>query len=224
MPYSVAPKDGAAEQGVVNVSVSVVPLHLDAPGPTAVIDGKTFVLAGRSLKGAEVFAAGRPIQVKPDGTFAQVMNVSSVGATQIEVRARLAHMAPRISRIDVRRVDSLDTAAREFAAKSPLGFADVAPSPAAVAGKPVLLGGEVVDVRRQNHQTVMLLDVATAFGCKSQGAGSPACHVRLVQGADNDAKPGDTLRAYGRVTRAFAVEGRPDVPEVWVDFTLKGLR
>jgi hypothetical protein len=224
VPYSVTPKEGTPEQGMVNVSVSVVPLHLDAPGPTAVIDGKTFVLAGRSLKGAEVLAAGRPIQVKPDGTFAQVMNVSSVGATQIEVRARLAHMAPRISRIDVRRVESLETAAREFASKSPLGFADIAKSPAAAAGKPVLVGGEVVDVRRQNHQTVMLLDVAASFGCKPQGAGSPACHVRLVQGADNDAKQGTELRAFGRVTRAFSVAGRPDVPEIWVDFTLKGLR
>jgi hypothetical protein len=223
VPYSVKPKDGVAEQGMVNVSVSVVPLHLDAPGPSAVIDGKTFVLAGRSLKGAEVSAAGRPIQVKPDGTFAQVMNVSSVGATQIEVRARLANMAPRITRIDVRRVDDLAVAAREFAAQSPLGWADVAPNPAAVAGKPVLLGGEVVDVRRQNHQTVMLLDVGSAFGCKAT-AGSSPCHVRLVQGADNDVKQGAEMRAFGHVTRAFSVAGRPDIPEVWVDFTLKGLR
>jgi hypothetical protein len=224
VPYSVTPKDGAPEQGMVNVSVSVVPLHLDAPGPTAVTDGKTFVLAGRSLKGAEVLAAGRPIQVKPDGTFAQVMNVSSVGATQIEVRARMANMAPRITRIDVRRVDSLETAAREFAAKAPLGWADVAPSPAAVAGKPVLLGGEVAEVRRQSHQTVMLLDVAPSFGCKAQGAGPDACRVRLVQGADNPAKQGDTIRVYGHVARAYAVPGRADIPEVWVDFTLKGLR
>lgn len=224
VPYSVTPKEGAPEQGIVNVSVSVVPLHLDAPGPTAVIDGKTFVLAGRSLKGAEVQAAGRPIQVKADGTFAQVMNVSSVGATQIEVRARMANMAPRLTRIDVRRVESLETAAREFTAKSPLGYADIASNPAAAAGKLVLLGGEVVDARRQNHQTVMLLDVAAAFGCRPRGSGSEACHVRLVLGSESDAKPGDTLRAYGRVVRAYGVAGRRDIPEVGVDFTLKGLR
>lgn len=224
VPYSVRPKDGASEQGIVNVSVSVVPLHLDAPGPTVVIDGKTFVLAGRSLKGAEVQAAGRPIQVKADGTFAQVMNVSSVGATQMEVRARMANMAPRLTRIDVRRVESLEAAARELTAKSPLGYADIAANPEAAAGKLVLLGGEVVDARRQNHQTVMLLDVAAAFGCTSRASGPQACHVRLVLGSDNDAKPGDTLRAYGRVVRAYGVAGRRDLPEVGVDFTLKGLR
>src|SRR6185369_6031397 len=116
LPYVIAPESGPPEQGAVNVSIGIVPLHLDAPiaigalasgaapPPHVVIEGQSFVLAGWTMKGAEVVAAGRSITVHPDGTFAQVMNVSSVGATQIEVRARMPGMAPRLSQIKVRRV------------------------------------------------------------------------------------------------------------------------
>src|SRR5262249_45734093 len=127
IPFVVTPESGPPEQGVVNVSVGIVPLHLDtpvaiaappggvAPAPHIVIDGASFVLSGWTMKGAEVLAAGRPITVRPDGTFDQVMNVSSPGATQIEVRAKMPGMAPRLSLLKVRRVESLDKAAREFA-------------------------------------------------------------------------------------------------------------
>ena len=64
----------------------------------------------------------------------------------------------------------------------------------------------------------MLLEVASSSGCPS----GSACTVRLVQGADNPAKRGDALRVLGHVARAFSVPGRPDIPEIEVDFTLKG--
>jgi hypothetical protein len=160
------------------------------------------------------------------------MNVSSVGATQIEVRAKLAGAAPRLTRIGVRRVDSLEVAAREFAAQTPapLGYAAVVADIGASATKPVVLSGEVIEVRRQAHQTIVLLGVSSKSGCvpgkdDKGDKGASACHVRLVQGADNPVQRGDLITAYGRVLRAFPVgTGRPDIPEVQVDFTLKGLR
>ena len=85
-------------------------------------------------------------------------------------------------------------------------------------GKPVVLTGEVSDASKQKYQTVMLLEVSAASGC---GAGG-ACTVRLVQGGDSPAKRGDALRVYGHVARAFSVPGHPDIPEIEVDFTLKG--
>jgi hypothetical protein len=225
IPYVVTPAEGPPESGVVSVSVGIVPLRIDAPGARVTIDSASFVLAGHTMKGAEVLAAGRPITVKPDGSFAQVMNVSSVGATQIEVRAKVAGMAPRLSLIKVRRVDSLDAVARDFAADKPLSYAALASDIAGSVGKPVVLGGEVIETRRQGYQTILLLDVAPSFGCAS--AGGKTCAVRLVHGAENSAKKGDVLRAYGRVTRAFtAAGGKPqsEVPEVEVEFTMKGLK
>jgi hypothetical protein len=227
IPYVVTPESGPPEQGVVNVAVGIVPLHLDAPvaiastslAPHVITDGPSFLLAGWTMKGAEVFAAGRPIPVLPDGSFAQVMNVSSPGATQIEVRARMPGMAPRLTQIKVRRVDSLEKVARELAStEPPIPFAQLAADIPAAAGKAVALAGEVSETKKQGHETVMLLEVSAASGCPTGNA----CTVRLVQGGDNPAKRGDSLRVYGHVARAFSVPGRADIPEIEVDFTLKG--
>jgi hypothetical protein len=217
IPYVVTPKDGEPERGSVSVMVGIVPLHLDAPGSSVVIDVPSFVLAGRTLKGAELFAAGKPVPVKADGSFAHVMNVSSIGATQIEVRAKLAGMAPRLTRIKVRRVDNLDTAAREFAAESPITYAALGADIARQAGRPIMLGGQVIDVKRENHKTNMVLDVGPSVGCKG-------CVAHLVQGANNPVQTGEQITAYGRVRRAVRAAGGADVPEIEVDFTVKGLR
>lgn len=217
IPYVVTSKDGEPERGSVNVMVSIVPLEIDAPGSSVVIDSPSFVLAGRTVKGAELFAAGKPIPVKPDGSFAHVMNVSSIGATQIEVRAKLAGMAPRLTRIKVRRVDDLERAAREFASESPIQFASLGSDVARHAGKPIVIGGQVIEAKRDNHRTTMLLDVGPSAGCKD-------CSVQLVQGANNSAQPGDKITAYGRVLRAVRLPSGADVPEIEVDFTVKGLR
>jgi len=211
----------------VNVSVGIVWLRLDAPvapassTPHVIIDGPSFVLAGQTMKGAEVLAAGRPIAVHADGTFAQVMNVSSVGATQIEVRAKMPGMAPRITQIKVRRVESLEKAAHEIVSAEPIvPFGQLASNIPAAVGKPVALTGEVSDTKTLGYQTVLLLEVSAASGCT---AGSGSCTVRLVQGADNAAKHGDTIRVFGHVTGAFSWAGR-QIPEIEVDFTLKGSR
>lgn len=225
IPYVVTPESGPPEQGVVNVSVGIVPLHLDAPvaiaspTPHVITESPSFVLAGWTMKGAEVLAAGRPIAVHADGTFAQVMNVSSVGATQIEVRARMPGMAPRLAQIKVRRVESLEKTARELSStEPPLPFAQLAADIPGAAGKAVALAGEVSETKKQGYETVMLVEVSAASGCPAGGS----CTVRLVQGGDNPAKRGDVLRVYGHVARAFSVPGRPDIPEIEVDFTLKG--
>jgi hypothetical protein len=225
IPYAVT-LPGGTEQGTMSVAVGILPLHIDAPGPHAVIDGKNFVLAGRTSKGAEVIAAGRPIPVRPDGTFAQVMNVSSVGATQIEVRTKMTGKAPRLTRIGVHRVDSLETAATEFARLSPVAYGALVTSIGDATGKPTVLSGEVVEARLQNYQTILLLDVAKSSGCVQKPGSKEVepCHVRLVHGADSGAKRGDLLTAYGRVLRPFPVKGRPDIPEIQVDFILKGIR
>lgn len=218
VPYVVRPPDGEEERGTVSVSVSILPLVIDAPGRRVVVADKTFVLAGRTLPKAEVLVAGKEIPVKPDGSFAQVMNVSSVGATQIEVRAKMPERAPRLYRIDVNRVDNLASAAAQFSKHDPLNFAALDANVEAAVGKRVVLSGEVVEARRQNHQTIMLLSVPPTAGCTKKASD---CTVRLVHGVENPAQKGDAITAYGRVAGEFAVEGRPPIPEIDVEFTLE---
>ncbi|WP_437314216.1 zinc-ribbon domain-containing protein [Sorangium sp. So ce385] len=231
VPYTVAPPDGPREQGVVSVAVGIVPLGIEAPGPSVVIDKESFVLAGRTARGAQLFAGAHPITVRPDGTFAHVMNVSSVGATQFEVRAKMQGMAPRIAKIAVRRVDRLETAAKEFAGRNPIGYVELAAGGKDVIGKPIALTGEVLEARRQGYSTLILLSMPRTSGCKAgvtgagAGARSPdACKVRLVHGADNPAQRGDVLTAYGSVAPPFVAPGGAEIPEVWVEFTVKGAR
>ncbi|MGK3991777.1 zinc-ribbon domain-containing protein [Sorangium sp. So ce1024] len=229
VPYTVTPPDGPREQGMVSVAVGIVPLSIEAPGPSVVIDKESFVLAGRTARGAQLFAGTHPIAVRPDGTFAHMMNVSSVGATQFEVRAKMQGMAPRIAKIAVRRVDRIDAAAKEFAARSPLGYAALAAGGADLVGKPIALSGEVLETRRQGYSTLLLLSVSPASGCKEGGAGAAprapgACKVRLVHGAENPAQRGDVLTAYGTVAPPFTAPDGAVIPEVSVEFTVKGAR
>ncbi|MDI1450271.1 zinc ribbon domain-containing protein [Polyangium sp. 6x1] len=221
VPYVVKTEGGTREEGAVDVAVGIVPLHIDAPGPRVIVDGETFVLAGRTMKGAEVLAAGKPIQVAADGSFAQRMSVSSVGSTNIEVRAKAPGMAPRLVPIAVRRVEKLAAAAQEFMADKPLGFAAFAAAQASDVGKPAVVSGEIVEARTQNHQTIFLLDVAAKEGCpKGQGP----CRVRLVHGFPNPSKAGDVITAYGQLGKPFSAPGTSVVPEIQVAFTMPGER
>lgn len=219
--YSIRPPGAEVDHGEVAISVGIVPLTLFAPGPSIVIDEPTFVLAGRTQRGAEITAAGKPIPLKPDGTFAQVMNVSSVGATQIEVRATLPEKAPRLMKVDVRRVDTLKAAEQEFERRADrVPYSSLAADIDGNVGKSVAIVGEVAEARRENHQTIALVDVSRASGCASPGAS--ACQVRLVAGFDRDLRSGVTVRAYGRVARAFTIPSRSAIPEVDVEFIVEG--
>jgi hypothetical protein len=184
----------------------VVPLRIDAPGPNIVTDRTTFVLAGHTAAGAELTVAGHPIAVKPDGSFAHVMSVSSTGATQIEVRASQTGKAPRIGTVAVERVATLEEASRRFRERKPVGHADIAADPGAAKGKPIIVSGEIMEVRRASYQTLAIVNVDD--GCKA------SCLVRVVIGADAELKPGTRATFYGQVAGAFAPPSGNPLPEI----------
>lgn len=217
--FVVTPPDGEQEKGAVAVTIPILPLTLEAPGRAVVTDKSTFVLAGRTLPGAEIVVAGRSIGVAKDGTFMQTMNVSSVGTTQVEVRSRMAGRAPRLTRFGVKRVTSLEVAAEEFLKEGTLGYPDVAENPgsASLTGKNVAVAGAVVDSRVQGSTTIMVLDVAPP-ACK--GKGEKKCLVRLVQGRpDLGVASGAKLRAFGTLLGAVSHEGTT-LPDIDVSFSI----
>ncbi len=166
---------------------------IDAPGPTIVTDQSTFVLAGKTLPGAEIAAAGRALDVAADGSFARTMNVSSVGATQIEVRAKIfrARRLRTRRKINIERVASFDAAETEFNAKKPLGYADLAKDVEAAKGKLVAFDGDVVDVRTEPYSTLVMIDAKT--GCDA----GKKCPVRLEIGSVLSLKPDQHMRVFG---------------------------
>ncbi|MBL8739918.1 MAG: hypothetical protein JNK04_02455, partial [Myxococcales bacterium] len=203
--YVVKPPDGVEEKGVVAVSIPVLPLVIDAPGKAIVTEKATFLLSGHTSPGAEIVVAGRSLGITKDGAFSQTMNVSSVGATEIEVRAKTQGRAPRLVHVAVERVTSLESAVEGFQKRGPLDFAAVSKSIDAAVGKPVALSGEVLEVRSQAGVNTIVLR-AESPSCAPSG---PACVARLLQGRtdlgiDRSAK----IRAFGFVVGPVQYEGK----------------
>jgi hypothetical protein len=216
IPYTVTPPGAEPQTGEVTLQMGIVPLTVDAPGESIVVESATFMLAGQTQKGGSVEVAGRPITVDPSGRFAQLMNVSSVGKTTIIVRAKALDHAPRLFPIRVRRVTSLREEARTFANQATRAYAGIASDMMSKRGWAVALEGDVVQARTQNHTSVILVDVAR--GC-TQGP----CLMRVLHGATLAFQPGNRITVYGHLVGA--VEGPRSgskIPEVRAEFVLGG--
>lgn len=212
VPYGVTRPGKDPERGELALRIGIVPLSVEAPGPSIVIEAPNFMLAGRTQTAGSVSVGGRPITVDPSGRFAQLMNVSSVGETTIVVRASAPDHAPRLFPIRVRRVASLATEAERFAARATRSYAAIASDIEGKRGWAVALNGEVVEARSEGHTSVILLDVES--GCARR-----PCLARVVYGTKSSARSGDHLGVYGHVTRA--VDGPrtgAKIPELSADF------
>jgi len=212
IPYEAVPKGGKAESGSVTARVGVIPLRVDAPSSRAVSTKDHVFVAGRTSKGGAVTLNGKPTTIAANGSFAESIELKP-GENAVEVRATAAQVAPRTVHLTLRRVNGLDAEAQAVEAASPLGYDAFAADPAANAGKAVIVEGDVVEARLQNHQAVAVVN-------DRRGCSRPTCILRLVGGEDLDLHAGDAIRGYGRVTRAVSADGGKLVPEVEADFAV----
>lgn len=216
IPYVVTPQNGTPTRGDVSVRIGVTPLAVQAPGPSIVIETATFVLAGRTSKDATVTVEGRPITVDASGAFAQMMSVSSLGETNITVRADSKDQAPRLVPVRVRRVQTLAAEATRLKATATTSYAAISRDPDSQRGISVALDGSVVEARSDAFTTVILVDVKS--GCQSA-----PCLARVSVGEKVTLKAGSSLSAYGTILGA--VEGPHQgtrIPAIAADFVLKG--
>ena len=220
IPYAVTPKSAPAETGKLTVRVGIAPLRLDAPGLHAVVEGATFRLAGRTVRGGSVTVNGAPLHTEPDGTFAQPFDAASDGDLTLEVRAS---GSPRSLRGRARRTSSSSPASTAHGRgqgerKAPEATYD------AIAGD-IPRGRWKGDHRRGRRRRSAhdrgrkrsQIVVTSARGCSRL----LRAFVRVTYAGETRFKHGDVLRAYGRVTRAFAY-GSSTVPEVEADFVQLG--
>jgi hypothetical protein len=214
IPYAITPRTGDAQVGKLTVRVGIAPLHLDAPGMHAVVEGATFRLTGRTLRGGSATANGAPIHAEPDGTFAQPFDITAVGDLPVEVRSSAPQLAPRIAHFVVKRVDHLADEAKAREASPELTFDAMGADLKAAIGKATIVEGDVVETRTTPAITVAVID-------DTRGCGHAPCLVRVTYGGDTRFKHGDTLRAYGRVTRSVPYASST-VPEVEADFVQLG--
>jgi hypothetical protein len=213
--YVVTPPGSQPQQGEITFRIGIVPLIVEAPGTSIVVDQPTFVLAGRTLRGGMISVADRPITVDSSGRFAQPMTVSAVGETSIVLKASAPNHAPRMVSIRVRRVADLAEEAKLFKARATTSYEALGTDLQSKRGWAVALEGEVNEIRNEAYSSVILLDVRT--GCRT-----PPCLARVVHGARVELERRDRITACGQL--AGAVDGPrtgSKIPELVADFVVK---
>jgi hypothetical protein len=211
--YSVTGTSGAPEQGVVGMRVAVPVLHLDVPAAHAVVEADHVLLAGRTGKGARLSAGSLQVPILADGGFSKQVPVAALGENQILLRTQVPGQAPRTTTLRVKRVERLADEARDFAAKAPLTFTDLASNIAGHIGQPIALTGEVAEARVQGPTNVMLVDV-------QKGCSRSPCLARVVAPSDQALARGDHVQVFGHVTRAVGSNATA-APEIESDFIIK---
>jgi hypothetical protein len=212
--YVVTAPGGQPQNGEITFRIGIVPLAIEAPGASVVVDQPTFMLAGRTLRGGAVTVADRPITVDASGRFAQPMTVSSIGETSIVLRASAPNHAPRLVSIRVRRVADLAEEAKALKARATTSYAELVANQESKRGNLVALDGEVNEVKTEAYSSVILLDVRN--GCQAA-----PCLVRVVHGARLAIERRDRITVGGQL--AGAVDGPrtgTKIPEVTADFVV----
>jgi hypothetical protein len=213
VPYAITAPGRAPEQGTVTARVSVAPLRVDAPGARAVVDEPRITLAGRAPRGATVTVDGAPVTPGPDGAFETSIDLPALGDRTVAVRAETAALVARTVHVTIRRVASLEQEAKAFERQPTVGYDDAMKDLKAATGQPMVVEGEVIDARGSGHRTLVLVD-------DKRGCRKGPCLARVIVGRDVALARGVTLRAWGRVARAYPVPGGGAVPEVEADFIL----
>ena len=212
VPYLVKLASGETVRGEVELASNIVPLVVDAPGESIVIEGTSFMLAGRTERDGMVTVEGRAITVDPSGRFAQLMSVSSVGDTTITVRAAAPGRAPRLVPIRVKRVASLTAEAALFEQRAQVSFSAIADDLDAKLGWAVVIEGKVEKIESDGYVTSVLVDV-------TRGCAKPPCRAALRLGDKSGLSPGMVVRAYGFLAGKYPdPAGGRDLPEVRVEF------
>ncbi len=195
LPFTATAPGITPVHGQLELSVSVVPLRIDAPGDSIVIDTESFMLAGATQSGGSITVEGRPITVDPSGHFAQRMSVSSVGERTITVRASTPGLAPRLIHVTVRRVASLSAEAERFAKRAETSYAAIAKAASSPTPPPweVALAGRISDLSIRGQRSQLDVDVV-------EHCAVPPCRARVDYGARVTLAQGDDVRVGGKIT------------------------
>ena len=120
----------------------------------------------------------------------------------------------------MKRVASLDAEARSVeSSAAELTYDQIAPDIASKVGKSAAVSGEVLESRVTGHQTIALVNDV-------RGCASGPCLVRVIasEEAQKTLARGQSVRAYGTITRPVTTSTGKAIPEVEADFVVRGRR
>jgi hypothetical protein len=206
IPFTITPKGGKAESGVLTARTAITALHVDAPGLRLVTDKTTVPVAGQTKPGARVTIDGQPVTVDTQGRFGARVPLTAPGQKVIEIVASTPPLAPRTVRATVERYPTIDAAVRALEAESPMPFRDLAADPAAQVGELAVIDGEIMEARVSTGYTVLLVE-------EKATCASGRCLTRVLYGEEIKLARGDGVRVFGRVSGAVTAGGRT-LPEI----------
>jgi hypothetical protein len=212
VPYLITGTDGTSTRGELELAADVVPLMVEAPGESLVIEEGSFLLAGTTQSDGSVTVEGRPITVDPTGRFAQRMSVSAIGETSVTVRASAPGRAPRLFPVRVKRVSSLAREAESFARGATKAYTALGEGLEQKRGWAVALTGTVLDVKSDAYSSELSMNV-------SSGCSTPPCPLLARWGVRSAVAAGEKVTVYGHLTgeAVKGESGRPQ-PVVRVEF------
>lgn len=201
VPFQLTSPDGTAEAGQHVVNIPATELRIDRPAPDAVVALDVITCSGVTEEGATVTVNGSPVGVTAAG-FNTSVPLDAIGDHVIEVSARAPGKAPRVSKIKVTRIQSLDTAIEDWAEDldRSLDYPNLARDPNLHTGKRVHFSGRVVNISTKKGVTAFLLYVGK--GCPS-GA---KCAVYVAFRGETDAGLQSLVDVYGTVRGTWDVD------------------
>ena len=216
VPFVVSSKEGGAHEGKVTAPFRVVPLNLDAPGLSTVVESPSFVVLGRASGKSQITVNGNAAAVER-GHFEATVDAPAPGDIPYVVRAGGLGLgwAPRTIHRTLRRVVSFADEAKAREAQTTPGYDALVADLLSNAGhtQPVVVEGDVLSVRVDGHRTSA--DINDRRGC----AKSP-CHTRVTWMSKESLASGDSVRAFGRATAAQKMGDGNTLLDVEADFVV----
>lgn len=189
--YRVVPPSGDAAQGELRTRIPVTSLQIDRPGEQLVTERDSVEVAGAVAPGSTVTVAGEDVEVRL-GRFLTTRPLPAPGEHTIEVVARTPGKAPRVARLRVRRVESLEAEAARFEVDRDLTYARISQNPATYRGRNVAFEGVVFNVDVRNGRSVLQILV-------SDCPAGAQCPLWVTYPAATDAENRARVRVLGTV-------------------------
>jgi hypothetical protein len=161
--YHIEPPGERAQDGKVELSLPVVNMQIDRPGPESITDQAELEVAGAVEPGAAVDVDGVAVEVN-DGRFLHRLRLPEPSTRRLTVVARAKGKAPRVVDLSVQRVADLTLAAASFTPDPSLSYARLAQKPVIYRGQKAAFDGRVYNVEVDAGKSVLQMLVLDCPG------------------------------------------------------------
>jgi hypothetical protein len=215
--YRVSLPDGQEHAGAVETRVPYATLQIDRPGANVVTDAESVEIAGAVNQAATLTVDGSEVPITAEGRFVHTYPLPSMGEHDVRVVARQPGRAPRVAKLEIRRVEDLAAEAASFRPEPGLTYARIAQNPSIYRDQRIALEGRVYNINVSGGQSVIQMLVRE---CPR----GERCPLWVTYPQATDATINDWVRVLGTVAGEQQFRSESDrvitVPRVDAQFVL----